>query len=74
MVPKDVYIIISRSHEYGTLKKNGWVFCMQLKRRESWVCWHRPGTPALRKLRQEDQELEASLSYTVSLRLAWAKW
>jgi hypothetical protein len=31
MVPKDIHVIKSRSHEYETLKKGG-VFCMKLKR------------------------------------------
>lgn len=31
-------------------------------------------TPALGKLREEDQKLEASLSYIVNLRLASVKW
>lgn len=44
------------------------LLCETKEARESWVWWHRPGTPALEKLRQEDQMLEASLSYAVSLR------
>lgn len=73
MVSKDIHVITSRSHEYGTLK-NARVFRTKLKRQENWVWWHRPGTPALGKLRQEDQTLEASLSYAVSIRQAWDKW
>jgi hypothetical protein len=29
---------------------------------ETWVWWYRPVIPALRRLRQEDGEIEASLS------------
>jgi hypothetical protein len=36
------------------------------KTEESQVWWHIPVIPALGKLRQKDQEFEASLGYTMS--------
>jgi hypothetical protein len=36
-------------------------FSSSLKQKNSWVWWHTPLIPALRRLRQEDREYEASL-------------
>lgn len=39
---------------------------------ESWTQWHNPIIPELRKPRQEDEEVETSLTCTASSRSAWA--
>jgi hypothetical protein len=37
----------------------------------SWVCWYTPVIPMLRRLRQEDWELELDLGYTVHGQPVW---
>jgi uncharacterized membrane protein len=36
---------------------------------KSWACWHTPVIPALRRLRQENHDLEASLAHIERARL-----
>jgi hypothetical protein len=44
--------------------------CAILKGGESWVWWPIPAIPALKRHRQDDQELGSSLGYIASSRLA----
>jgi hypothetical protein len=44
------------------------IYSKQLPRQKQW---HAPVIPALKRLRQEDQEVQAILSYTASSRTDW---